>query len=96
MSAGIYRQKGHGSAADLESKSSMFPNHSFHIDSDISSLYMSFEYSNARQSAHRILSLHCQCVYRIYYSTNPDCNCNCQAPEGKQEQEKTNEEYSMS
>ena len=30
-----HRKKGHGSEAELESKSSSFPNHSFHIDSDI-------------------------------------------------------------
>ena len=32
------------------------------VSIQISSLYTSFEYSNARQSAHQILSLHCQCV----------------------------------
>ena len=38
----VSAKKGHGSAAELESKSSLFPNHSFHLDSDIS-LYTSFE-----------------------------------------------------
>ena len=35
-------KKGHGSAAELESKSSLFPNHPLHLDSD-TSLYTSFE-----------------------------------------------------
>ena len=46
MSRGkVSAKKGHGSAAELESKSSLFPNHSFHlstVDSDIS-LDTSFE-----------------------------------------------------
>ena len=43
MSRGkVSAKKGHGSAAELGSKSSLFPNHSFHLDSDIS-LYTSFE-----------------------------------------------------
>ena len=37
-----WQKKGHGSATKLESKSSLFPSHSFHLDSDIS-LYTSFE-----------------------------------------------------
>ena len=43
MSRGkVSAKKGHGSAAKLKSKSSLFPNQSFHIDSDIR-LYTSFE-----------------------------------------------------
>ena len=43
MSRGkVSAKKGHGSAAELESKSSLFPNQSFHLDSDIR-LYTSFE-----------------------------------------------------
>ena len=43
MSLGkVSAKKGHGSAAELESKSSLFPNHSFNLNSDIS-LYTSFE-----------------------------------------------------
>ena len=39
----VSAKKGHGSAAELESKSSLFPNHSFHLDSD-NSLYTPFEF----------------------------------------------------
>ena len=43
MSLGkVSLKEGHGLAAEKESKSSLFPNHSFHLDSDISS-YTPFE-----------------------------------------------------
>ena len=85
--------KSHCSAAELESKSSLFPNHSFHIDSDIEFVHVirilecQVKYTSNLESALSVT------VHRSYYCTNPDCNCNCLAPEGKQEQEKTNEEY---
>ena len=58
MSGGkVSAKKGHGSTAELESKSSSFANHSSHIDSDTT---LCTRDSNASESAHRILSLHCQ------------------------------------
>ena len=88
----VSAKKGHGSAVELESKSSLFPNHSFHLDSDIS-LYTPFECQvKCTSNLESALSV---TVHRITVQILIAA-ATVQLLEVKQERKKADEEYLVS